>query len=87
VQATREPRGTLFTWTTIAFATAKGFADLPYVVGVVELSCEPYLRLVGNVIGVAAEDLRIGMPVEGTFVPAGPNGEFTVLQWNPTAAE
>jgi len=39
----------------------------PYVVAMVELSDEPDIRLITNVVGVPVEDLRVGMPVEAFF--------------------
>jgi uncharacterized OB-fold protein len=39
----------------------------PYVVAMVELDDEPDVRLITNVVGVAIEDLRVGLPVEVFF--------------------
>jgi uncharacterized OB-fold protein len=39
----------------------------PYVVAIVELADEPDVRLITNVVGVAIEDLRVGLPVEVFF--------------------
>jgi uncharacterized OB-fold protein len=38
-----------------------------YIVGVVEMDEQPGLRLMTNVVDVAADDVRIGMPVEVVF--------------------
>ena len=43
--------------------------QLPYNVCVIELEEQAGLRIGSNVLHVAPEDLRIGMPVEVTFMP------------------
>lgn len=39
----------------------------PYVVAIVELADEPDVRLITNVVGVAPEDMRVGIEVEVFF--------------------
>jgi uncharacterized OB-fold protein len=39
----------------------------PYIVAIVELDDEPDVRLITNVVGVAIEDVGIGMAVEVFF--------------------
>ena len=39
----------------------------PYVIAVVEIDEQPGLRLMTNLVGVATEDVRIGMPVKVVF--------------------
>jgi uncharacterized protein len=41
--------------------------ELPYVVAIVELPEQEGLRLTTNIVGVPAEDVRIGMAVEVEF--------------------
>jgi uncharacterized OB-fold protein len=41
--------------------------DPPYLVAIVEIAEQPSLRLTTNLVGVAAEDVRIGMPLRVTF--------------------
>lgn len=41
--------------------------DPPYVVAIVELADEPDVRLITNVVGVAPEDMRVGLEVEVFF--------------------
>jgi uncharacterized OB-fold protein len=43
-----------------------GTAD-SHIVGVVEMDEQPSLRLMTNVVDVAPNDMRIGMPVEVVF--------------------
>lgn len=74
------PRGTLFSWTVIGKATAKGFAEVPYVVGLVALDERPSIRLAGNVEGIAPAALRAGLALRGRFVAAG---AMTLLRWQP----
>lgn len=45
----REPRGTLQTWTVVGHPTVPGFATVPYVVGIVELTALPGVRLTGGI--------------------------------------
>jgi hypothetical protein len=41
--------------------------ELPYVIGLVEMEEQAALRLTTNIVGCAAEDVFIGMPVEVVF--------------------
>jgi uncharacterized OB-fold protein len=41
--------------------------ELPYVVAIVELAEDPSVRLTTNLVGVAPEDVHIGMPVRAVF--------------------
>jgi uncharacterized OB-fold protein len=62
-------RGTVHTFTIIRQNYAKPFRDeLPYVVAIVELEEGP--RLMSNVTGVPADEVRIGLPVEVYFEAA-----------------
>lgn len=78
-----EGRGELFTWTVVNKATAKGFLKVPYVVGIVTLSDDPTVRVVGNVVEVAHDDLHAGLRLSARFVPAGPESEANIVQWVP----
>jgi uncharacterized OB-fold protein len=73
------PLGTLFSWTVIGKATAKGFTEVPYAVGIVTLQEAPAIRLVGTLVGIAPDDFRVGLPLRGRFVDAGP---MTLLRWD-----
>lgn len=77
------PKGTLFTYTTVGRATAKGFANVPYAVGFVSLDAPSGIRIIGNVVGVDPSQLVIGMALEGRFSKAGPNSEMTLMHWAP----
>lgn len=59
-------QGTVYTWTVFHQVYHRAFArDVPYAVVVVELAEGP--RLVTNLVGVRAEDITVGMPVEVVF--------------------
>jgi uncharacterized OB-fold protein len=66
-------RGVVHTFTVARRPTHPAFAgDEPYVVAVVELAEGP--RVTTNIVGCAAEDVRVDLPVEVTFEEAGPDG-------------
>jgi uncharacterized protein len=66
---TTSGRGTVHTFTIIRQNYAKPFRELlPYVVAMIELDEGP--MMMGNVTGIDAEDVRIGMPVEVYMVEA-----------------
>lgn len=78
-------RGTLFSWTVVGRATARGYAEVPYAVGIVTLDDAPSIRLVGTIVDVDLGMLAVGFPLQARFVPAGPAGEMTLVQWEPAA--
>jgi uncharacterized OB-fold protein len=78
-----EPRGTLYTFTIVGRATAKGYPNVPYVVGFVALEAHPHVRIIGNVVDIEPSAVKIGMALQGRFVPAGPNSEMTLIHWSP----
>jgi uncharacterized OB-fold protein len=53
----------------------------PYVIAMIELAEEPDVRIVSNVVGVPAEDVRVGLEVEVFFEEWGDGGPDTV--WLP----
>ncbi|MGD9895376.1 MAG: Zn-ribbon domain-containing OB-fold protein [Dehalococcoidia bacterium] len=63
-------RATLFTYAVMHQKYHPGFYDdLPYNIAVVELDEGP--RLNTNIIGIANEELRVGMPLQVTFEDVG----------------
>ena len=61
-------RARVYTHTIVRDNVTQGFAaDEPYVIGIVELAEQERLVLVANVVGVAPEDVRVGMPLRVTF--------------------
>jgi uncharacterized protein len=62
--------GSVYTFTVVHRSTVPGYRDaVPYVVAYVELDEGP--RVLTNIIGVAPEDVRIGMPVSVEFTDTG----------------
>jgi uncharacterized OB-fold protein len=61
--------GTVYSYTSVGYATAPEITpqDLPYVVCIVELDGCDGFRLVGNLLGVAPEDVRIDEAVRVWF--------------------
>jgi uncharacterized OB-fold protein len=59
-------RGTVVSWVMPIHPPAVGFAEPPIVVLV---ALEEGLRFVSNVEGLAAREMRIGLPVEVGFAP------------------
>jgi uncharacterized OB-fold protein len=58
--------------------------DPPYVVAIVELAEEPDTRLITNVVGLAPEDVRIGLEVEVFFEDwTGFSGDEDSRVWIP----
>lgn len=58
------PRGTVHSFTVVHYAVNRGLAEsVPYAVVLVNLDDAPEIRIVGNLPEVAAEEIRIGMPV------------------------
>jgi uncharacterized OB-fold protein len=53
---------------TVTHQPIAGF-EPPFAVVLVELEEQPGLRMVSNLVEVAPDDVRIGMPVEVTFQP------------------
>ncbi len=78
-----EPRGTLYTYTIVGRATAKGYSNVPYTVGFIALDAHPHVRIIGNVVDVDPSAVKINMALKGQFVRAGAKGEMTLIHWSP----
>ena len=79
----RAPRGKVYSWTVVGFATARGYPDVPYPVVIVALDEAPSVRVVGRMVGADPDELVAGMPVQARFVPAGADDAMTLIQWEP----
>lgn len=76
-------RGKIASWVIFHKLYHPGFAnDLPYNVAFVELDEGP--RLISNIVGVASEDLQIGMPVEVMFEDI--SAEISLPKFRPATA-
>lgn len=72
-----EPVGTLYSWVGVRRQTVRGLPT-PYDVGLVELDAQP-VRMLGRLIGLASDGIRIGMALEARF-DAGDSG-VTLVNW------
>jgi uncharacterized OB-fold protein len=73
-------RGAVYSFTVTHQNQSPGFREeLPYVLAVVEL--EEGVRLMTNVVGCPAEQVRIGMPVTVVFDDVTP--EVTLARFRP----
>jgi hypothetical protein len=73
-------RGTIASRVVVHPPVLPAFADrVPYAVVLVELEEDPTLRLVGNVLDAAPEEVRIGRPVVVAFEVL--TEEITLPQW------
>jgi len=62
------PEAKLYSWTVVHRAADPRFVErVPYVVGVVELACDPSIRFLGGIVDTDPEDLRVGLPMVATF--------------------
>ncbi len=79
-------RARVYTHTVVRDNVTQGFAeDEPYVIGIIELVEQERLVLVANVVGVAPEDVRIGMPLRVTFERL--TDEIALPQFMPDEAD
>ncbi len=73
-------RGTLYSYTVARRAPTPHFeGDVPYVIAIVELEEGPHFT--SNVVGVAPEKLRVGMPLVAAFDAVTP--EVTLVRFRP----
>jgi len=80
------PRGTVHSYTVAHYPANRALADhVPYAVVLVSLDEHPEIRVIGNVLEVPPEDVRIGMPVVATWQErTNAEGEIVqFLQWLP----
>jgi len=76
-----EPAGRLYSWTRVWRAVSPAMAaHVPYVAAVVELPQAGGVRLIGNLLGDAAQPVEIGARVEGVLEH---HADFSLLQWRP----
>ena len=77
-------RGEVYTYTVTPTPFHPYWADkVPYVVAVVQLEEQVDLRVITNIVDCPEEDLRVGLPVEVTYVEAAP--ELTLPVFRPVA--
>jgi uncharacterized OB-fold protein len=72
-------RGTIYSYTVIRQNFSRAFRDLlPYVVALVDLDEGP--RLMTNIVGSAAEDVRIGDAVQVRFEPVSDEAALPLFE-------
>jgi uncharacterized OB-fold protein len=79
-------RGSVFTYTIVHHPVLPALADsVPYAVAAVRLEGADEVRLVGNLVGIEVEDIRVDMPVdlEWADIRAG----VTVPRFRPVSPE
>lgn len=75
-------RGSLYTYIIVHQPVLPQWReDAPYNIVQVALEEAPYIRIVGNVVGVDNSQLKVGMPVEIVFDDVTP--EDTIPRWHP----
>ena len=78
-------RGTVYSFVVCHAPVLPAFESrLPLVIVLVELACDPGLRIVGNLLECAPADVAIGLPVQVVFEDVDP--ETTLPQWRPPSA-
>ncbi len=73
-------RGKVYSWVTYAESPHPGFPS-PHTVVLVELDEGP--RLVSNPVGITADELEIGLPVQVVYEDV--SDEFTLFKFEPAA--
>jgi uncharacterized OB-fold protein len=74
--------GTVYSWVVVHHAAHPALADqVPYVAALVEL--EPGIRILGNILGVAPEEMRPDLALTLVFEDAG-DGEL-IPNWEVAA--
>ena len=81
------PSGTIYSYTIVHYAVHPALADsVPYAVVLVSLDDAPEIRVVGNLLDLAPEEICIGLGVTATWDQRDVDGEtIQLLQW--TSAE
>jgi uncharacterized OB-fold protein len=75
------PRGEIFSWTMVHRSMTPGFAT-PYAVVLVALSNARGVRMIGNLLDCAPEQLCAGLAVEAVFTPSE-DGSVKLVHWRP----
>jgi uncharacterized OB-fold protein len=76
-------RGTLYSYSVAVTAYHPYWSDkVPYVLAIVELDEQPGLGVTTNIVDCPEDVLRVGLPVEVSFVDAAPG--LTLPVFHPT---
>lgn len=77
------PSGTVYSWERVWHPVHPRLRERgPYLVVLVELAGTPGLRMIGNLLGDAMQEVRIGSRVKGVFEQhADAEPPYALLQW------
>jgi uncharacterized OB-fold protein len=74
-------RGRIYSWIRPWYAAHPTLREFgPYLVVLVELDDDPSVRMVGNLLGDAQQEIKIGAPVEAAYEDHPQEG-FTLVHW------
>jgi len=78
-----EPRGRIYSWARSWHPVHPALRDRgAYIFALIELPQAGGIRMVGNLLGDAQQEVDIGAPVVAVFEPHdGPSGSYTLVQW------
>jgi uncharacterized OB-fold protein len=78
-----DPRGVIYSWERSWYPVHPALRDaVPYVVVLVELPQAGGVRMVGNLLGEATDEIEIGAAVEAVFEDhSDTEPPFTLVQW------
>ena len=77
-------RGKVYTYTIVHRPIAAG-QELPFIIAVISLEESGGLRIISNLVGVDAKDLRIDLPVELVWEDMSP--ELAIPRFRPSTKE
>ena len=74
-----EYQAVIFSWERVWHPTDRGLADaVPYVAVIVALPAADGIRMLGNLLGDARDEVTIGAPVRAVFED---HDTYTLVQW------
>jgi len=75
-------RGSIYTFTIARHAPLPALrGTVPYAIAVIELDDAPGIRIVGNVVGCAVNDIEIDAPVEVSWDDEVGEGALPIPRW------
>jgi hypothetical protein len=77
-------KGTIYSWIVVNRPVSPAWADeVPYIAVIVELDEDAGVRIPGNLVDCAPNDVKAGMPVEVVFEDV--TSEVTLPKWRPVS--
>lgn len=78
------PKGRIYSWERVWHPVHPVLVEAgPYVVVLVELPDAGGVRMVGNLLGPAEQEVTIGAPVEAVFERHDGDPPYVLVQWRP----